>query len=821
MNKAQTLHCRKWAVLVLVGIAILAIAPDLSSARSGQRSDDVPVRLSLALGHSRPISVFPTLAWSPDGRTLATGSPDHTVVLWDAATRKPRATLAGHRGWVDALVWSPDGKRIASSDSFTTCLWDAATGRLRLRLAGSLLTQQGVQVYWPDTRHVATREKPGVVVWDAATGRRRATLPCAGSYFIGNLSWSPDGKQLAIDNLTSLTLWDLRSGTRRGTLAKPDRQFVDLAWSLDGTRIAGLGLGGDEVFLWDAATGARRTTLSVPLRENFDTSVTRVAWAPDGKSLATGSSNGEVNLWDGATGERRSTLPGDNDDVRALSWSPDGKTLAVQNGSATTLWDVAARARRATLPNTQTPLVWRSDGKVLATSAGPGDELVLIWDGRTGRRVASLPFLLSCVSDGSVNWSPDGKTIAVGTGDRGWGMTFLWETATGKLRSTLRGHHAKVSGLAWSPDGKSLATASGEFGPDEKFGGHMAWNRGSAFLWDAATGQRRATLPDAAGPAAWSPDGRTLATGPGVRLWLPDAAAPWIGLYPAQTAVALAWSPDSKMLAAVKRWVRGLGTDLATGNQETLTVWEVATREWRFSRDVPYVGVFAWSPDGRTIALGGAEGGVVLLDAATGDVRDRLPNTKPLPGVAAWSPDGRLLATGYWNGSVILWNASTGRRTAVLAPRKGSVGGPTVPVWGEHAIPRLAWNPDGKTLAVTQVDRTVRLWDTATARCRATLVGHTGEIRALAWSPDGKTLATGSSDGSLRLWRAATGQPRAALYAIDQGREWVTVTPGGYFVASKNGTGYVQGRQGTRLLPAPELLKRCMRADAVRKALAD
>src|SRR5271166_4731395 len=230
-----------------------------------------------------------SVAWSPDGKRLATGSDDHTAKVWDAASGQEVLTLKGNNGYVYSVAWSPDGKRLAT---------------------GSL-------------DHTAK-------VWDAASGQE--VLPLKGDTdCVRSVAWSPDGKRLATGSLDQTAkVWDAASGQEVLTLKGHNGSVLSVAWSPDGKRLA-TGSGDQTAKVWDAASGQEVLTL-----KGHNGSVLSVAWSPDGKRLATGSLDQTAKVWDAASGQEvLLTLKGHNGSVYSVAWSPDGKRLASASSDRT------------------------------------------------------------------------------------------------------------------------------------------------------------------------------------------------------------------------------------------------------------------------------------------------------------------------------------------------------------------------------------------------------------------------------------------------------------------------------------------------------
>jgi WD40 repeat protein/uncharacterized caspase-like protein len=442
-------------------------------------------QLQTFTGHS---SAVRSVAFTPDGKQVLTGSGyaigesysggDHTARLWDVQSGKELRTFTGHASGVDSVAFSPDGKQVLTgSRDRTARLWDAQSGKELRTFAGHSAEVNSV-AFAPDGKWVLTGSDDATVrLWDVQSGKQLRTFTGRSSD-VTSVAFSPDGKQVLMGNYAhTARLWDAQSGKQLRTFRGHSGVVSAVAFAPDGKQVL-TGSRDHNARLWDAQSGKQLRTFA-----GHADPVTSVAFAPDGKQVLTGSDDKTARLWDVQSGKELRTFTGHSSFVKSVAFGPDGKQVLTGSFDNTArLWNVQ-RSRSWSLrrgkelrtfkghPSGINAVAFAPDGKQVLT--GSYDKTARLWDVQSGKplRTFAGPSDVSAVAFG-----PDGKQVLTGDLD---GTARLWDVQGGKELRAFVGHSSSVGSVAFSVDSKQVLTGSLD---------------GTARLWDARSGRELCRL---------------------------------------------------------------------------------------------------------------------------------------------------------------------------------------------------------------------------------------------------------------------------------------------------------------------------------------
>lgn len=581
-----------------------------------------------------------TVAFSPDGQLLATGSSNGEIHVWAVQSREHLYTLEGY-AWVEAVAFSPDSRILAGgSHEPTIQLWDMLSGECIGTLAGHTTTVRTLSFNAEGTLLASGSDDSTLRLWDMTQFSAYATLH-GHQGTVWSAAFNPAMPLLISAGSDEIVLWDLEQLRAVQRLHAHQAAVMTMAISPDGRTMASGSYDG-LIKLWSLPDAVCYATLS-----NHHDAVRALAFSPNSDLLASGSEDQSIRFWNPHNGQQRDVIYEQANRVRALAFSPDGSMLASgSHDQNVRLWHVASRRCLLLFQgyiNQLRSMALSPDGRRLALGVA---ERIYLMDAESGEIVRQLQGHREWVQ--SLNFNPGGSWLASSSDDH---TARLWPLEQNEAQRTealvLAGHQSWVQSIIFSPDGQLAATCSIDR---------------SIRIWDAASGTCLRVLhghEHHIWALAISPDGRWLASGGAdqcIRLWDVQSGECRHILDGHRGSVwSLAFTPDSAWL-------------VSCGHDHVIRLWQLA--EVHLVRSLAghnnRVVSVAMSPDGTLLASGGDDRSLRIWDLPSGRcLRNLSGHQRPIVRVV-FNPDGSLVYSGSEDGSVRVWDIPGGTCTRVL-----------------------------------------------------------------------------------------------------------------------------------------------------------
>jgi len=725
----------------------VAFSPDGQTLATGGNKgslilwDVVTQKQKFTLVGHEPTMLVNSVAFSPDGKILATASDDKTIRLWDIATQQTTRVLTGHREFVQSLAFSPDGKfLISGGGDMVVRVWDVATGT-EVRQLSRPVYYVWVVAYSPDGKLIAAASLDGrVYLWEAATGQPVGE-PLVYGKQINAFAFSPDGQTVAAAG-AGLTImrWDIASGQPlSATFNGHAAAVTGLAFSPNGESLVSIGLD-KMIWLWDLKQpeGGAREPMAIMVSTGHS-----LAFSPDGQVLATGANNGEIILW--------------NMDADAPSWP--GQTILTDTHSSvvafsaegTEMARLTADGAIAISDLTQPSLVTQFFTPTLPSAASAilavqyvGDQILSINANGAWRFTSGVPLTPEMTSARAsldtntygrgrleqVALSSDGHKFA--RADVNGGISVFEMTDQGGVALTPIGYNGRVSGMAFSLDGSLLAVGL----------------EAAIEVWGVGSGQPvdrplyRLPISSLTTAPLFLDQTHLLtrqANGPTLVWDLSDPKTP-ITL---TVAINLIAHPDGETL---------IGMD----DQQVLHRWNWKTgdpqsNQWQADEAIRALAI---SLDGQRLAVSRADQRVEIWDVATGTRLGQISDFAPGFAHVAFSADSQTLALGDSAGQIKRYLIAEDSISLLAMP----------PSFAVSPVNLLALN--ARWLAAGNRDGQIYLWSRTTPTTAPLALDAQNEILTLALSPDGRWLAAGNCGQYLPYKHGACAQGQLFLWDL-------------------------------------------------------